>query len=351
MPTATVVGVGLIGGSIAAGLRSAGWRVNGVDTDLQTLEEARSLEVIDEIGDNPEADITFVCVPVGAMEKTVAPLLENPNRVVTDVGSVKTPVLSFVEKPNFVAGHPMAGSEQDGVEHARSNLFEGSTWILCPSPKTNADAYSAVQNAANLLGANPIAIHPVDHDHLVATISHLPHVVACSLVQLAVETATEEGSVLRLAGGGFRDMTRIASGHPLLWTDICISNTDAIVAAIENLQSELRGWREDLLSENRSAITERLARARNGRRNLPVRGPRVEDLAEIRIPIKDRPGVLAEVTTMAGTLGINISDIQISHGPEGDAGVLIMMIPRVSALEFQKSLHAEGYEPSVGDLK
>jgi prephenate dehydrogenase len=353
MSRATVVGVGLIGGSIAAGLRSAGWHVNGVDVDQHVLEEAQQRGIIDEIGDDSSSDVTFVCVPVGAMHKIVEDLLVDKNRVVTDVGSVKAPVIPFTKHPTFVAGHPMAGSEQDGVEHARGDLFENATWILCPSENTDAVAFAKVQDAVAALKSQMIAIAPEQHDELVARISHLPHIVACALMQIAAEQVLEDDAspILRLVGGGFRDMTRIAAGHPTLWADIVLTNADAIIDSIDRLQGELNEWREALETQSRSYIGERLARSRNSRRTLPVRGVADPDaLSEIRIPIPDRPGVLAEVTMFAGSEGTNIVDIEIAHGPEGQAGLLMLIVPDGEAAAFAAKLRAQGYEPSVNKL-
>ncbi|MGH9069011.1 MAG: prephenate dehydrogenase, partial [Acidimicrobiales bacterium] len=238
---AVVVGTGLIGGSVGLALRARGWRVTGRDTDPARAAAALEAGALDAVGEDPGAEVTFVATPVSAVvEVARAALGSGPaDQVVTDVGGVKGPLVAAVDHPRFVGGHPMAGSEQDGVEGADASLFEGATWVLTPTPATDPVAFARLRSVVSSLGADVIAVAPEAHDVLVATVSHVPHLTAATLMGLAADGATEHAALLRLAAGGFRDMTRIAAGHPGIWPDICAENRDAIVASLDRLVAAL----------------------------------------------------------------------------------------------------------------
>src|SRR5207248_1278733 len=193
--------------------------------------------------DDPDAAITFVAVPVAAIAGESRAALANTTGVVTDVGSVKAPIVASVDDPRFVGGHPMAGSEQEGVDGADPELFTGATWVLTPTATTDPDAFLTVRNVVSGLGANVVAVEPDHHDELVALVSHVPHLTAATLMDLAADTSEEHATLLRLAAGGFRDMTRIAAGHPGIWPDICAENRDAVVATLDRLLGALAAMR------------------------------------------------------------------------------------------------------------
>jgi len=244
----------------------------------------------------------------------------------------------------------MAGSEQEGVDGADPALFTGATWVLTPTVETDPRAYARVRSVVTTFGADVVALTPEQHDALVAVVSHVPHLTAATLMALASERAEEHAALLRLAAGGFRDMTRVASGHPGIWPDICVENRDAIVAALDTLVHALADMR-DLVSEgDRAALLRLLERARSARVNLPTPAARPEDLAEIRLPVPDRPGVLAEVTTLASELGVNIEDLEIAHSAEGPGGVLVLVVEASSTERVRGALAARGYRPSVRPL-
>src|SRR5438552_12073188 len=307
-----VVGTGLIGGSIGLALRARGWHVSGRDLDPERSQQALALGALDTVGDDPGAVLTFVATPVGSIAAEVRRALEGGG-VVTDVGGVKNPIVSAVSDPHFVGGHPMAGSEQEGVEGADASLFEGATWVLTPTVDTEPDAYALVRSVVSSLGADVVAVAPERHDALVAVVSHVPHLTAAALMRLAAEGAEEHAALLRLAAGGFRDMTRVAAGHPGIWPDICVENRDAILGGIDGLQEALARMRSMVAGGDRDGLLEQLEAARAARINLPTRAPRPEELAEIRVPVPDRPGVLAEVTTLVSELGVNVFDFETVH--------------------------------------
>jgi prephenate dehydrogenase len=344
---AVVVGTGLIGGSIGLALRARGWHVTGRDRDPVRAERALELGVLDQVGDDPDADVTFIAVPVSAIAEEAKHALDTTAGVVTDVGSVKGPVVAAVEHPRFVGGHPMAGSEQEGVDGADAALFEGATWVLTPTEGTDAAAYARLQAAVVSLGANVVAVAPERHDSLVALVSHLPHLAAATLMGLAADESEEHATLLRLAAGGFRDMTRVAAGSPAIWPDICVENRDAIVASLDRLVEALSHIRDVVADGDRDLLLATLERARAARVNLPAHVARPEDLVEMRVPVPDRPGSLAEVTTLASELGVNIEDIEIVHSAEGERGVLVIVVDARRADLLRGALLARNYRPSA----
>lgn len=347
---AAVVGTGLIGGSIGHALRARGWHVSGVDADPARAERAVSLGALDAVGPDPDAELTFVATPVGAVVDVATAALA-AGGVVTDVGSVKAPIVERVHHPRFVGGHPMAGSEQEGLDGATPDLFTGAVWVLTPVEGTDAAAYSLVQSTVASFGAEVLAVPPHEHDRLVAMVSHVPHLTAATLMSIAAERADEQRALLRLAAGGFRDMTRIAAGHPGIWPDICAENRDAITEALDHLLDALQTTRSLVASADRRGLLDVLERARAARMNLPRPAGVPVDLAELRVPVPDRPGVLAEITTLATELDVNIIDLEIAHSTEGAKGVLIVVIEAGKADRLSGGLVARGYRPTIGSLE
>jgi prephenate dehydrogenase len=267
---AAIVGTGLIGGSIGLALRARGWHVTGRDHDHERAERALALGALDEIGSDPDAEITFIATPVSSIAEVARPLV-NATGIVTDVGSVKGPIVAGVDHPRFVGGHPIAGSEQEGVDGADAELFEGAIWVLTPTESTDPEAYARLRSVVSSFGADVLAIPPERHDSLVAVVSHVPHLTAAALMTLAAAGAEEHSTLLRLAAGGFRDMTRIAAGHPGIWPDICTENRDAIVSVLDGLLDTLGGLREVVAAGDRDQLLRTLERARHARVKLPTR--------------------------------------------------------------------------------
>lgn len=351
---AGVVGCGLIGGSIALALRSGGWHVTGHDADPGRAEQARALGAVDTVGIDAAAEVTFLSTPVQALPALAAQVLAATaptGGVVTDVGSVKQSVVQAVADPRFVGGHPMAGSEQDGLEGAHAAMFAGATWVLTPTDDTDPAAFALVRSVVVSLGADVVAVAPDRHDELVALVSHVPHLTAAALMGLASDAATEHATLLRLAAGGFRDMTRIAAGHPGIWLDICAENRTAIVATLEQLGDALARLRAVVAEGDRPALLAALDQARDARVNLPARAAgRPADVAEVRVPVPDRTGVLAEVTTLLGEMGVDIFDLEIAHSAEGDRGVLLLLVDAGQADVVRGALFARGYRPAIRKL-
>lgn len=345
-------GLGLIGGSIAAALSERGWRVCGCDVDPVRVERARAMGIIaDGPGLDPTAEITFVATPVLAVTDEVRRALATTSGLVTDVGSVKGGVVAAITDTRFVGGHPMAGSELEGLDGADAAMFEGATWVLTPSPTTADTTFGAVAAVVADLGAEVVALPADRHDQVVAVISHVPHLTAATLMGLASDRAEEHAALLRLAAGGFRDMTRIASGHPAIWLDICAENRTAILSALDGLIGGLAEMRDVVATGDRDALRARLRKAREARANLPSRVARPADLAEVRVPISDRPGSAAGVFTLAAELGVNIASFEVVHSTEGERGVALVLVDATMADVFRGGLLARGYRPAVQRLE
>ena len=344
------MGFGLIGGSIARALTDRGWLVSGEESNPARCVQAESLGLVHAWGLDPAAEITFIATPVLTIADHAKRALAETSGVVTDVGSVKAAVVNAIDDPRFVGGHPMAGSELEGLDGADGSMFEGAVWVLTPSAATDDTTFSAVAAVVADLGADVVALPAERHDQTVAVISHVPHLTAATLMGLASERAEEHAALLRLAAGGFRDMTRIASGQPNIWLDICAENRTAILSALDGLIEGLQGMRAVVDSDDREALLSRLSKARDARSNLPVRGTHPSQLAEVRIPIPDRPGAAAEVFTLAAELGVNIDSFEVVHSVEGNRGVAVVLVDAAMADMYRGGLIARGYRPAVQRL-
>jgi len=356
-----LLGTGLVGGSVGLALTKRGFVVRGYDTDPARAEQARDLGAITEVATTVRdavagVELAIVAVPVGAVAGLAIAALDAGALVVTDVGSVKAAIVQEVEaaRPQlasqFVGGHPMAGSEQDGLAGADADLFAGAAWVLTPTAGTDPAAYTTVRSVVGLLGAEIIEVTPEDHDALVAVVSHVPQLAATTLMDVAATSGEQQATLLRLAAGGFRDMTRIAAGHPGIWPDICVANRDAILAALDAYLGALADVRSLVDAGEGGELLALLDRARVARRNLPVGRPDLGPMVELRIPVPDRPGVIAEVTTLAGRLGVNIVDVEVAHTMEGGAGVLTLVVPQTGEARFEAALVDAGYHVSRSAL-
>ena len=344
---ANVLGLGLIGGSIASALRQCGWRVSGSDDDQLREAEALTRGVIEFRGIDPLAQVSFVATPVSRTVQEAKRLLDVTEGVVTDVGSVKGPIVAAISDPRFVGGHPMAGSELQGLDGADAEMFRGAVWVLCPSSTTSDASFSTIASLVRELGGDVLAIPAGRHDQLVAVTSHLPHLAAATLLSLARSRADDHAAVMRLAAGGFRDMTRVASGSPTIWLDICRENQLAIVEAIDAMIGGLSDMRKIVEETDSATLFSRLSEARSVRANLPGRVRELTEVSEVRIPIPDRPGAAAEVFTLAAELGVNTANFEVSHSVEGDRGILVMIVEASSVDMFRGGLIARGFKSAV----
>lgn len=341
-----VVGLGLIGASLALALRHAGWAVSGDDTDPEAVELALRRGVIDATAPAPDVTLVVIATPAGVVSEIAHEYLarlDDPDLIVTDVAGVKGAIVRDVAAPRFVGGHPMAGSELRGLAGARADLFQGCTWVLTPTTTTPPDVYGRLHGYLREIGANVVAVSSGDHDRLVALASHVPHLLAGALMNQAADAAREDAVLLQLAAGGFRDMTRIAAGDPTIWPDILFENRDAIGVALTSLEERLGELRRALETRDRSSLLESLQRAAQARRQLPGRALSSEDMAYLRVLIADRPGSLARVTMTASEMLVNIYDIEIAHAIEGNRGTLLLAVDAQEADRFMAALRGQDF--------
>jgi len=272
--------------------------------------------------------------------------------VVTDVGSAKTSIVAVGERTfgaRFVGGHPMAGSERHGIEAADERLFEGAWWILTPTARTSPEAYGRVSTLVGRLGATPVAVDPLEHDALVARLSHLPQLVASALVEVAVGAGDRE-ALLGLAASGFRDVTRIAASHPELWVGIIRANRGPVLEALDGLEGRLAGLTKIIEEGDWSRLSSFFERARSARMDLFAKPDLSGEAMTLSLLVPDRPGVLAEVTTAAGQIGANIEDLRIVHSTEGGRGRLELVVAgREPAGFLVAELTALGYHVDRGE--
>ena len=343
---AHVVGLGLIGASIALALRQAGWTVTGTDLDGDAIRTALAAKVVESETASLDVELIVIATPAGAVVDLALQLLdehENPSLLVTDVAGVKGSIVRTVDDPRFLGGHPMAGSEQRGLAGARADLFNGCTWVLTPTVSTLPATYGELHGILREIGANVVAVSADDHDRLVALASHVPHLLAGALMNEAAQAAEEDAVLLQMAAGGFRDMTRVAAGDPTIWPDVLFENRAAISQTLRALEDRLGALRVALDSGSRDVVERNLSTASVARRQLPGRALSAENLAYLRVSVSDQPGVLASVTMAASDLLVNIYDIEIAHGIEGVGGTLLLAIDATQSAAFAAALVALGF--------
>ncbi len=329
-----VVGLGLIGGSVAlaAGARVHA-RVTGYDRRRAVGEEALRRGAVGAVagsvqGAVKDAGAVFVAVPVGVLSEMVQEVLgaAPSDCVVTDVGSTKRAVVAANRDPRFVGGHPLAGAETSGIEHAREDLFEGATWYLTPGATTSGLLYERLHRLLRAIGARPAAIEPETHDAILASVSHLPHVLANVLVAQAARVLAAGDERLPATGPSFRDATRVAGSPSGIWTDIYLANADALavavgetVRALEDVRGALdrrdagwlKSWNEEAAGDRRRLLEAQLAGG---------------TLFQLRASVPNRPGVVAQLALELGRAGVNIADMALYPAPDMSEGVVALWI-------------------------
>jgi prephenate dehydrogenase len=308
--------------------------VRGYDPDRAVRESALALGAIDRqangIAEALEgADVVFVAAPVGAIPQVVRLALDHaaPDCVVSDVGSTKRALAGADADERFVGGHPLAGAETAGVAHAREDLFDGAIWYLSPAPGTSGVLYERLHRLLRSFGARPTAIDAETHDRLMACVSHLPHVLANLLVaQAAGLLGAEQSQRLPPVGPSFRDATRVAGANSAIWTDIYLSNRDALIAGIDELTKRLGDVRAELQAGDARAVTAWNERARADREALLRAGLAGGPAHELRASVPNRPGVIAEIALALGRAGVNISDMVLSPSEDNRQGVVALWV-------------------------
>lgn len=352
-PISTIgfIGFGLIGGSIARALKELpeSFHLLAFDYHKETknnsLYAAYSDGILDgvtqQLTDFSDRDLIFLCAPVlRNIEylELLKPIISS-NCILTDVGSVKSniheAVTHFQLDKNFIGGHPMAGSEKTGYENSYAALLENAYYILTPTSMTKTETLNKMINFIKKLNALPIVLDAKEHDNITAAISHVPHIIAAELVNL-VRTCDDEAEKRRmLAAGGFKDITRIASSSPIMWQNICLTNTDSICSTLDHYITSLTKVSVALREKNSDYLYQIFETANNYRSSIPNQSSgMITKIHEVYLDITDEPGAIASIATLLGSNSISIKNIGIIHNREFEQGVL--------RIEFYKeeALHA-----------
>jgi prephenate dehydrogenase len=322
--TLGIVGVGLIGGSVGMAARAAGWEVAGVDAP-EVLEQAIQLGAVNRAATIAEvrgADLVVLAAPISRIIAILDDLAPT-DALVTDVGSTKAAIVRCAHDRGirrFVGGHPMAGSQLAGVAHASPGLFRDARYLLTPTSATLPAAYAEItQFVRQDLGAIPTAVDPEKHDLLIAALSHLPHLLAVALLRVTSEISPE---ALSFAGPSFRDLTRVGAANPSLWSDILAENETAVREVLESFTTAMTRLEDEI--GDRVRIAERFTQA--GQAYEALGGILIEKSGrnvDIAVPVENRPGVLAEVTTLMGANDINILDLYMQHSDTHRAALVL----------------------------
>jgi len=354
-----VLGVGLIGGSIGLAARQrlesevVGWGPNS-----PTVDRAIELGAIDRAAATPDeacagVDIVFCASPVSVLPQLVRTALDagGPETVVTDAGSTKrTLVGAFGGDERFIGGHPLAGAETAGVANARADLFDGARWYLTPTETSSGILYDRLQRAVAGLGARPQAIDAGAHDRLMATVSHLPHVLANVVAAQAAAELTRDSERLPEVGPSFRDATRVAGSNPSIWGDIFAANSEAITAAIDDTIARLGEARELIRSGEPNAVAAWHAAAGSDRQRLLEADRPGGRLRELRVVVANRPGTVAELALALGEAGVNIEDMALHPAADMRSGAISLWVAGMEQAERAATLVRElGHSATVLD--
>jgi prephenate dehydrogenase len=361
--TLAIVGLGLMGGSLGLATLERGLATKVVGFDLDPTSIKRALErkaITDGARSLAEAvsgaELVVLATPVGSLGEVFAEAASSmpDGCVVTDVGSTKAGVVEAITRRapstvHFIGGHPMAGSEKDGIDAAAADLYDGCLWILTPTQATSTEAYGTLMRFLTGLGARVLSLDPARHDEALALTSHLPQLLSSTLMGFASDVATTGEGLPLLTAGGFRDMTRIAGSSPDLWVGIVQENRPALVSLLRRFLETLGEAADALENEDWYRLRAMLAEAQRARHELPGKpGMEPSELTEVLIPVPDRPGVLAEVTTTVGEAGVNIEDLNILHSVEGGRGVIHLLVSGVgNARTAADALQKKGYETEI----
>ena len=338
----TVVGVGLIGGSLGLAARRSGeFTVRGFSPRAAQAAEAGLVdEACESLATALEgADIVVVAVPAALAEETVREVLELAPEgcAVTDVGSTKAGVVAAAAgDERFVGGHPLAGSEVSGFENAREELFDEATWYLTPTEATSGIALERVHRMATTVGARPTIVEASEHDRIMAAVSHLPHVFANLLVDQAATALGDR--TIPVAGPSFRDATRVAGSTPELWASIYEANSAALEEAIVRVTGRLEEVRRALADGDRRWLLEWQEQAGSERRRLAELGLEGGPVRELRVAVPNRPGVVAEIALALGRADVNIADMALSPAPDRRSGVISLWVPEDQAEAAERCL-------------
>jgi prephenate dehydrogenase len=322
----------LIGGSIGLAARGEVDEVIGWDPDPGTLDRALELGALTAAAGTVEeavreAETVFACAPVSALPGLVSDALSaaGDECVVTDVGSTKR-AIAAIDDERFIGGHPIAGAETSGVENARATLFRGATWYMTPGERSSGVLYERLHSLLARFGARPVAIDAETHDRLLAAVSHLPHVIANVLVQQVALRLWQRGEALPRVGPSFRDATRVAGANTSIWSDIYLSNADAIADEIDELIRTLEEVSSLLREREPQWIEEWNEQSAVDRRNLLEADLAGGPVHELQVSVPNRPGIVAQVALALGRGGVNIADMALAPAPDNRSGAITLWV-------------------------
>lgn len=346
------IGLGVIGGSIAKGIRKIHpeYTLIAYSNHTPDLTLALSEDVIDIAADSVDAqfaacDIVFLCTPV-TTNLSYLPVLKTilkPDCVITDVGSTKTEIHKRISSlhmdAQFIGGHPMAGSEKTGFPNSNDHLVENAWYVLTRTPAVSDEQFARMQTLVQDLNALPLALSYEEHDYIVAAVSHLPHLIASGLVNLVKKEDTPKGTMKQIAAGGFKDITRIASASPEMWQQICLANTDNILRILNAYIASLKDIAAALTDRDSAALYDLFADSREYRDSIPdtSAGPLMQEYS-LYCDIIDEAGAIATIATLLATHQISIKNIGILHNREFEEGALKIEFYEASALESAANL-------------
>ena len=343
-----IVGVGLLGTSVALACRRAGLEVLLTDVSPEHVRTATALGAgrPREAGDRPQ--LVVVAVPPDHLGATIATALRGGDAVVTDVGSVKSGLHAQVERAvgpqmatRYVGSHPMAGSERSGPLAATADLFEGRPWAVTPHPTSSPEAVAVVERLVELCNAVAVRLSPEDHDRAVARTSHVPHLLA-ALVAGRLADAPED--YLKLSGQGVRDVTRVAAGSPDLYGQIVAANAEAVVDLLTEVRVGLDSMIRALSDADRDGLRELLDRGVDGTRAIPGKhGGPLRPTASVFVSVPDEPGVLARLFAAAGEAEVNIEDVRIDHDLGRAVGLVELIVDDAQGDHLESSLESRGW--------
>ncbi|SJZ69326.1 prephenate dehydrogenase [Pilibacter termitis] len=342
-----IVGLGLIGSSLALAIKKEHPNVKIIGLDIQKSSEEFALKrgMIDEIGGKledvaPISDVILLCSPVETVKSQLVKLSKLPlqsNVLISDVGSVKKEIVdtaNVLGLKNFIGGHPMAGSHKSGVSAGDERLFENAYYILTPQKDTIKEKIEELQTLLSGTKAKFVTLESEEHDKITGMLSHLPHVIAAGLVNQSKEFNEQHQGAKRLAAGGFRDLTRIASSDPRMWTDILLNNKEVLFELIEEWQEVMNGVKKWLKMENQEAIFEFFATAKKTRNQMPVhKEGALPAFYDLFVDVPDIPGVIAEVTGILGKHELSLVNLKILETREDIFGILQLTFKRQGDLK------------------
>lgn len=354
-----ILGTGLMGGSLGLATQKAALveRVAGWDPDPATLAGALARGAVTEAAGSMAAAVdgatlVVLAMPVGRIAGSFRDVAEHlgPGAIVTDLGSAKARLVEEIAPlvpagVQFIGGHPIAGSEKEGIDGADAELFRGAFWILTPTTHTDPQAYGRLVRFLGGLDVHVLSLDPARHDELLALTSHLPQLLSSTLMGFAADIAAAEGGLPLASGGGFRDMTRIAASSPELWLDIVRENRSAVLAMLQRFLAALGATTYAIEHQDWDGLRAALSAAREGRARLPEKpGLAPAAVVELLVTVPDHPGVLAEVTTTVGEAGVNIEGLTIVNSPEGGRGTIHLEVNGEAAARLAaEALGRRGY--------